>query len=136
MDDLAITPEQRELDRTAEQKSVHAALEMWARWSRSVLAALGIPSPNIIARLIEYGSTGAAHSAEGLMAIEADEFCERIDKAVQRLDATEFEVIVRTYLGRDAAQITAQKCCLTYQYYRQILSRARQRIGDYLAGAK
>jgi DNA-directed RNA polymerase specialized sigma subunit len=125
-----------ELDRTIEQKSAHAALEMWARWSRSVLAAIGWPSSSIIARLIEYGSMGASQGASGVRAVERDELCEMIDRAVGRLDETEYEVIVRTYLSNDTAQITARNCGLTYQYYRQVLSRARQRVGDYLAGAK
>jgi DNA-directed RNA polymerase specialized sigma24 family protein len=124
-----------DIDHTVEQKATHAALEMWARWSRSVLAAIGWPSSSIIARLIEYGPMGVSQST-GVRVIEADELCERIDRAVGRLDETEYEVIVRTYLNNAAAQVTAQKCGLTYQYYRQVLSRARQRVGDYLAGSK
>jgi DNA-directed RNA polymerase specialized sigma subunit len=127
---------QLELDRTLEQKSAHAALEMWARWSRSALAAIGWPSSSIIARLIEYGSMGASQGTSGVRAVERDDLCERIDRAVGRLDETEYEVVVRTYLSNDTAQITARLCGLTYQYYRQVLSRARQRVGDYLAGAK
>lgn len=122
-----------EADRSTEQKTAHAALEMWSRWARS--AFVGWPTSSIIARMIKLGA-GAAHVLTGPTALERDELCERIDRAVSRLDETEREVIVRTYLGRDTAQITAQKCCLTYQYYRQLLSRARQRVGDYLAGAK
>jgi DNA-directed RNA polymerase specialized sigma24 family protein len=133
---MAACPIEISDDRSTDQRTVHAALEMWARWSRSALAAIGWPSSSIIARMIEYGPMGASQSAAGMRIVEADELCELIDRAVGRLDETEYEVIVRTYLAHDAAQVTAKKCELTYQYYRQVLSRARQRVGDYLAGAK
>jgi DNA-directed RNA polymerase specialized sigma24 family protein len=126
----------REVDRSAEQKSAHAALEMWARWSRTVLAAIGWPSSSVIARMIEYGPMGVSQSMGMPRIVERDDLCERIDQAVGRLDETEYEVVVRTYLENHAAQVTAQKCGLTYQYYRQVLSRSRQRVGDFLAGAK
>jgi DNA-directed RNA polymerase specialized sigma subunit len=121
-------------EKSTDQRAVHAALELWARWSYSVLSAIGWPRSNIIARMIELGIRGAAQSA-GLRELEMDETCEKVDKAVRRLDETEREVIVRTYLGHaDASQVVAQNCGLTYQYYRQVLSRARQRVGDYMAG--
>jgi DNA-directed RNA polymerase specialized sigma24 family protein len=68
--------------------------------------------------------------------VEIDRTCEIVDRAILRLDTTEREVIYRTYLYNDAAQVTAKKCGLTYGYYREVLARARQRIGDYINGAK
>ena len=114
---------------------VHAALEAWARWAKTVLAALGFPSISIIGRVVEMGILGAASSG-GVHLVEIDQTCELVDRAILRLDSTEREVIARTYLFNDAAQVTAHKCGLTYQYYRLVLHRSRKRIGDFLEGAK
>jgi DNA-directed RNA polymerase specialized sigma24 family protein len=59
-----------------------------------------------------------------------------VDRAIIRLDDTEREVIYATYLRDDAAQVTAQRCGLTYGYYREVLAKARQRVGDFINGAK
>lgn len=118
-----------------ESKEAHAALEMWARWAMSVLSGLGYPRVNVIAKLIEFGPLGASGSF-GPVPVEIDRTCEIVDRAILRLDTTEREVIYRTYLFNDAAQVTAKKCGLTYGYYREVLAKARQRIGDYLNGAK
>jgi DNA-directed RNA polymerase specialized sigma24 family protein len=127
----------RAMDRTEEQRSVHAALELWARWALSLYAEVGWPRQSIIQKLLEYGRGATYSGGSGQRRVEADERCEAVDKAILRLDETEREVIVRTYLGKaDTAQITARACGLTYQYYRQVLSRARQRVGDFLAGSR
>lgn len=118
-----------------ECKEAHIALEAWARWANSALTGLGFSSMNILAKVIDLGVRGAAQSF-GPIPVERDEMCEIVDRAILRLDMTEREVIYRTYLHNDAAQVTAQKCGLTYGYYREILAKARQRIGDYLNGAK
>ena len=118
-----------------ESREAHAALEMWARWALSVFSGLGYARVNAIARLIEFGPMGASQSF-GPVPVEIDRTCEIVDRAVARLDYTEREVIYRTYLQNDAAQVTAQKCGLTYGYYREVLAKARQRIGDYINGAK
>jgi hypothetical protein len=118
-----------------DSKEAHAALEVWARWASSEFGALGYSRVNIIARLIEFGPLGAAGSF-GPRPVEIDATCEVIDRAILRLDSTEREVVYRTYLHNDAAQVTARKCGLTYGYYREVLAKARQRIGDYINGAK
>lgn len=117
-----------------ESREAHAALEMWARWAKSYLSGLGYSPANIIARLIEFGPLGAAGSF-GPIPVEIDVTCEIVDRAILRLDDTEREVIYRTYLFDDAAQVTAQKCGLTHRYYLDVLERAKARVGDYLAGA-
>jgi DNA-directed RNA polymerase specialized sigma24 family protein len=118
-----------------DSKEAHVALEAWARWARSAFSGLGFSSMNVLARIIELGLRGAAQSF-GPMPIERDEVCELVDRAILRLDEIEKVVILRTYLRDEAAQVTAQKCGLTYGYYREVLAKARQRVGDYLNGAK
>lgn len=118
-----------------ESREAHAALEAWARWANSVFQGLGFSPINIIAKLIELGVRGAAESF-GPIPLEIDQTCEYVDDAVRRLDETEREVIYWTYLKNDAATVTAQKCGLTYGYYREVLAKARQRVADYLAGVK
>lgn len=118
-----------------ESKEAHAALEAWARWAKSALSGLGFSGTNMIARFIEFGILGASETY-GPVPVEIDRTCEVIDKAILRLDETEREVIYRTYLREDAAQVVASKCGLTYGYYREVLAKARQRIGDYISGAK
>jgi hypothetical protein len=118
-----------------ESKEAHAALEAWARWAKSYLSGLGYSPVNIIAKCVEFGPLGASGSF-GPVPVEIDQTCEIVDRAISRLDITERTVIYRTYLHNDAAQVTAQKCGLTYGYYREVLKDARRRIGDYLSGAK
>jgi hypothetical protein len=118
-----------------ESKEAHIALEAWARWACSVFQGLGFSPVNIIWKLIKLGVRGAAESF-GPIPLEIDQTCEIVDEAVSRLDETEREVIYRTYLVNDAATVTAQKCGLTYGYYREVLFKARQRVGDFIAGAK
>jgi hypothetical protein len=117
-----------------ESKEAHAALEMWARWASSYLSGLGYAKVNMVARFMEYGPMRSA--GFGPAPVEIDSTCEVVDRAITRLDETEREVIYRTYLHSDAAQITARKCGLTYGYYREVLFKARQRVGDYINGAK
>ena len=117
-----------------ESREAHVALEMWARWAKSYLSGLGFSPVNMVARFMEYGPMRAG--GFGPAPVEIDRTCEVTDRAISRLDSTEREVIYRTYLRDDAAQITAQKCGLTYGYYREVLAKARQRIGDYINGAK
>lgn len=116
-----------------ESREAHAALEAWARWANSALSGLGFSSTNVIARLIELGALGASQSF-GPVPVEIDRTCEIVDRAITRLDDVEREVIYRTYLANDAAQVTAQKCGLTYRYYLDVLKQARARVGDYIAG--
>lgn len=118
-----------------ESREAHAALEMWARWAKSYLSGLGYSPINIIAKCIEFGPLGASGSFAPVP-VEIDRTCELVDRAISRLDRTERDVIYRTYLHSDAAQVTARNCGLTYGYYREVLAKARQRIGDYLEGAK
>jgi len=118
-----------------ESKEAHAALEAWARWANSALTGLGFSPTSMIARLIELGPLGASQSF-GPVPVEIDITCEIVDRAISRLDDIEREVIYRTYLYNDAAQVTASKCRLTYGYYREVLAKARQRVGDYINGAK
>lgn len=118
-----------------ERSDVDVALEAWARWAKSAFSGLGWPPISIIGRIVKFGLRGAAQSV-GVKLMEIDSTCELVDRAIMRLDDVEREVIVRTYLDNDAAQVVARKCCLTYQYYRNVLSRSRRRIGDYLDGAR
>jgi hypothetical protein len=118
-----------------DSKETHAALEAWARWAHSVFKGLGFPAVSIIAKLIELGVRGAAESF-GPIPLEIDRTCEIVDEAIQILDPTQKEVIYRTYLVNDAAIVTAAKCDLTYGYYREVLSTARRRVGDYISGRK
>jgi hypothetical protein len=118
-----------------DSREAHAALEAWARWAKSYLNALGFASTNIIARCMKHGALG--HSGYfGPIPLEIDRTCEVVDRAIMRLDQTEREVVYRTYLHDEAAQVTAQRCGLTYGYYREVLAKARQRVGDYINGAK
>jgi hypothetical protein len=117
-----------------ESREAHAALEMWARWAKSYLSGLGYSATNMVARFMEYGPLRSG--SFGPSPVETDSVCEVVDRAISRLDKTEREVIYRTYLKDDAAQITAQKCGLTYGYYREVLAKARQRVGDYIIGAQ
>lgn len=118
-----------------DSKEAHIALEAWARWANSAFSGLGFSSTNILARVIELGVRGASQSS-GPIPMERDEVCEIVDRAILRLDHTERQVIYLTYLKNDAAQVTAQKCGLTYGYYREVLAKARQRVADYINGAK
>jgi hypothetical protein len=118
-----------------ESREAHAALEAWARWAKSYLNGLGFSATNIIARCMEYGALGHSGSF-GPIPMEIDRTCEVVDRAIGRLDKTERVVIYETYLRNDAAQVTAQRCGLTYGYYREVLFKARQRIGDYIDGVK
>ena len=118
-----------------ESREAHAALEAWARWAKSAYSGLGFSPTNMIARFIEFGILGASETY-GPVPVEIDRTCEVVDRAVGRLDSTEREVVYRTYLHNDAAQVTAKKCGLTYGYYREVLAKARQRVGDYINGAK
>lgn len=118
-----------------ESREAHAALEAWARWAKSYLSGLGFASTNIIARCMKFGALGSS-GYFGPRPMEIDRTCEVVDRAILRLDETEKEVVYRTYLNDDAAQVTAAKCGLTYGYYREVLAKARQRVGDYINGAK
>jgi hypothetical protein len=118
-----------------DSREAHAALEAWARWAKSYLNGLGFASTNIIARCMKFGALGQSGSF-GPIPLEIDRTCEVVDRAIIRLDDTEREVIYATYLRDDAAQVTAQRCGLTYGYYREVLAKARQRVGDYINGAK
>ena len=118
-----------------DSREAHAALEVWARWAKSYLNGLGYSATSIIARCIEFGPMGHSGSF-GPIPQEIDRTCEVVDRAILRLDDTERTVIYRTYLHDEAAQITAQRCGLTYGYYREVLAKARQRVGDYINGAK
>jgi hypothetical protein len=118
-----------------DSREAHAALEAWARWARSYLNGLGFAATNIIKRCMEYGALGHSGSF-GPIPLEIDSTCEVVDRAITRLDDTERKVIYETYLRSDAAQITAQRCGLTYGYYREVLKIARRRVGDYINGAK
>ena len=117
-----------------ESKETHAALEAWARWAKSYLSGLGYSPVNMIARFMEYGPLLAG--GFGPIPVEIDQTCEIVDRAIGRLDQTQQEVVYRTYLENDAAQVTAGKCGLTYGYYREVLKDARRRVGDYINGAK
>lgn len=118
-----------------ESREAHAALEMWARWAKSYLSGLGYSPVNIIAKCVEFGPLGASGSF-GPVPVEIDRTCEIVDRAISRLDKTQRQVIYETYLRSDAAQVTAQRCGLTYGYYREVLKDARRRVGDYISGAK
>jgi hypothetical protein len=118
-----------------DSREAHAALEAWARWAKSYLNGLGYASTNIIARCMKFGPLGQSGSF-GPIPLEIDRTCEVVDRAIGRLDKTERAVIYETYLRTDAAQVTAQRCGLTYGYYREVLKIARRRIGDYINGAK
>lgn len=118
-----------------DSKEAHIALEAWARWANTAFTGLGFSSMNILAKVIELGVRGASQSS-GPIPVERDDLCEIVDRAILRLDPTERQVVYLTYLKNDAAQVTAQKCGLTYGYYREVLAKARQRIGDYINGAK
>lgn len=117
-----------------ESREAHAALEMWARWAKSYLTGLGYSQVNMVQRFIEYGPLRSG--TFGPAPVEIDRTCEIVDRAISRLDETEREVIYCTYLRSDAAQVTARKCGLTYGYYREVLAKARQRVGDYIIGAQ
>jgi hypothetical protein len=117
-----------------ESREAHAALEAWARWAKSYLSGLGYSPVNMIARFIEYGPL--LSGGFGPIPVEIDQVCEIVDRAISHLDDTQQEVIYRTYLRDDAAQVTAEKCGLTYNYYREVLKDARRRVGDYINGAK
>lgn len=117
-----------------ESNDAHIALEAWGRWARSALSGLGWSATSVLSRVIELGIRGASQS--GPRSVEIDETCEIVDRAIMRLDGTQREVVMRTYLQNEAAQVTAKKCGLTYGYYRSILHDARRRIADYLSGAK
>ena len=117
-----------------DSREAHAALEAWARWAKSYLSGLGHSPINMVARFMEYGPMRAG--GFGPIPVEIDQTCEIVDRAISRLDDTEQEVIYRTYLCNDAADVTARKCRLTYGYYREVLKDARRRVGDYINGAK
>jgi DNA-directed RNA polymerase specialized sigma24 family protein len=84
---------------------------------------------------MKFGPLGQSGSF-GPIPLEIDRTCEVVDRAIMRLDDTEREVIYETYLREDAAQVTARRCGLTYGYYREVLAKARQRVGDFINGAK
>jgi hypothetical protein len=131
---MAAVIELKRGNRRDDSREAHAALEAWARWAKSYLSGLGYSPVNMIARFMEYGPLLAG--GFGPVPVEIDQTCEIVDRAISRLDETEQEVIYRTYLQNDAAQVTAAKCGLTYGYYREVLKDARRRVGDYIAGAK
>ena len=114
---------------------VDAALEAWARWAHSALAGLGWPPWTQIAKVIEYGVEGAAACA-GIHAVEADEFCELVERAVIRLKEIERRVILEHYFHWQPLNVCARRCHMSEGRFRTVLHRARRSVGDYLDGAK
>lgn len=117
-----------------ESREAHAALETWARWAKSYLSGLGYSKVNMVQKFMDYGPLRGG--GFGPVPVEIDRTCEVVDRAISRLDDTERLVVYRTYLDDDAAQVTAKKCGLTYGYYREVLAKARQRVGDYITGVE
>lgn len=114
---------------------VDVALEAWARWARSAFDGIGWPAVSMIARIIKYGVRGAAHQA-GLKALEIDEVCEMVDRALLRLDEDERAVVVRQYFYHETLAATAKSCHIGYERARKLFVRGRRSVADYLEGAK
>jgi DNA-directed RNA polymerase specialized sigma24 family protein len=114
--------------------AVDAALEAWARWARSGLSGLGWPPSTLLARIIEGGVTAAAQ--KGGVAIERDELCETIERAILRLHERERRVLVRWYMHWEPLQVSADSMSMSASLFRLVLHRARQRVADYLEGAQ
>lgn len=123
----------RPLEKNSSEADV--ALEAWARWARSALSNLGWAPRTLLARVIEFGAFGAA-SRGGAAVLEADELCERVERAVMRLKAIERKVIVTHYLYWQPLEVSARYCGMSKGRFRTLLSSARRSVGDYLDGSK
>lgn len=117
-------------DRHAE---IDVALEAWARWAKSALSGLGWPPLTLLAKIIAHTATGAAREAGAH--IEADEFCELIDRLVMKLPEIERKVIVRHYLHWEPQQVSARHLSMSYPRFRLVLHRARRSLAYRLEGA-
>jgi hypothetical protein len=112
------------------------ALEVWARWAKRVLGGLGWPAWTLVARVIEFGVSGAA-SRNGLSShLEADQLCEMVEKIIMKLKEIDRSVLVIQYLRWQPIEVSAQQCSMSPGRFRTVLHRARRDVGHRLDGIK
>jgi DNA-directed RNA polymerase specialized sigma24 family protein len=112
---------------------VDAALEVWARVARDSFHGIGWPARTLLARVIEQGANGAAHSA-GVSTSCWPELAEQVERAILRLGDIRRQVVVTHALYGQPAEVCARYCRMTIPRYRTLLAQCRRSIGDYLAG--
>ena len=114
---------------------VDVALDTWARWSKRVLAGLGYPAINIIARIVRYGILGAARQL-GTRVTEVDDLAELVERAVlTRLDEQEQEIVRRHYCLPEPDYISADQMGIDPRRFSEKLADAKRSVEDYLSGA-
>jgi len=112
------------------------ALEAWSRWARNVLGTLGWPAWTVIARVIEFGVSGAA-ARNGLGGqCEADQLCELVERVVMQLHHVDRRVIVMQYMHWQPIEASSKQCGMTPGRFRIVLHRARREVGHRLEGIK
>lgn len=116
--------------------SADVALEAWARWAKRVLGELGWPAWTLVARVIEFGASGAATRNGITSQIEADNLCEMVERIVMRLKEIDRRVIVLQYMRWQPIEVSARLCSMTPGRFRLILHRARREVGHCLDGAR
>ena len=112
------------------------ALEAWARWAKRILGELGWPAWTLVARVIEFGVSGAAARNGMATLLEADQLCEMVERIVMRLRVGDRQVIVLQYLHWQPIEVSARQCSMTPGGFRVALCRARREVGHCLEGAK
>jgi DNA-directed RNA polymerase specialized sigma24 family protein len=129
--------EARRRPRAGDLAETDAALEAWARWAKTALAGMGWPVWTMLARVIEFGAMeAAARGNASADALQADELCELVERAVLRLAEYERKVIVSHYLHWQPGDVSARYCRMTPGQFRVVLHRARRSVRDYIEGAK
>lgn len=112
------------------------ALEAWARWAKRVLGELGWPAWTLVARVIEFGVSGAAARNGIAGQIEADNLCEMVERIVMRLKEIDRRVVVLQYMRWQPIEVSARQCSMTPGRFRTVLCRARREVGHCLEGAR
>jgi DNA-directed RNA polymerase specialized sigma24 family protein len=117
------------------KNNVDIAMEAWCRWARAAFAGIGWPPESLLSKIIRYGVRGAAQKA-GLYVSDADELCELVDRGLLRLADDQRAVIVRHYMYHETQDVSAKMLSMGHARFRDLLYNARNRMHDFLEGAR
>jgi hypothetical protein len=113
-------------------KAVHLRLEAWGAWSRNSQPR-EYPAATVLARVIEQGPMGAAHSGQRLVDLMPQEVA-RTERAVLRLGQIDRKVVMAYYLDWAPVEMLAPRCRMRKREFENVLKRARWRISGFIAG--
>ena len=118
----------------SETRIVHARLEEWAKW---FLGRIQVgPITCNLGKVIQYGPTGAGHKGVPAPEPEVPSHVVMVEKAVCKLRDVDSQAI-RVYYGNRSLLIgeVAQRMRprMNLSQFRNVLRRARWRVGGYLA---